>query len=82
MAEAISAELVSIDSNPKIDLSEYDLIGFGAAINFAAHDIFLQRFVSEQNIKEKNIFIFSTRCRPLLGVYHKTLKRIIEKKGA
>lgn len=81
MAEAISAELVSIDSNPTIDLSEYDLIGFGSAINFAAHDIFLQRFVSEQNIKGKNIFIFSTCCRPLLGAYHKTLKRIIKKNG-
>lgn len=67
MAEAISAELVSIDSNPTIDLSEYDLIGFGSAINFAAHDIFLQRFVSEQNIKEKNIFIFSTRLPPFIG---------------
>ena len=81
MAEALSAELVSIDSNPAIDLSDYDLIGFGSAINFAAHDIRLQRFVSSQNLKGKNIFIFSTRCRPFLGAYHKPLKKIIEGKG-
>ncbi|WP_390599816.1 EFR1 family ferrodoxin [Bacteroides sp. f07] len=81
IAEALFAELVSIDSNPAIDLSEYDLIGFGSAINFAAHDIQLQRFVSEQHLEGKNIFIFSTRCRPLLGAYHKQLKTIIEKKG-
>ncbi len=81
MKDALSAELVSIDSNPSIDLSDYDLIGFGSAINFAAHDIRLQRFVSSQNLKGKNVFIFSTRCRPFLGAYHSPLKKIIERKG-
>lgn len=81
MAEALSAELVSIDNTSSTDLSEYDLIGFGSAINFAAHDIRLQRFVAEQDLEGKNIFIFSTRCRPLLGAYHKPLKKIIEGKG-
>lgn len=81
MADALAAELVCIDSNPSIDLSDYDLIGFGSAINFAAHDIRLQRFVSGQNLKGKNMFVFSTRCRPFLGAYHKPLKKIIEGKG-
>ncbi len=36
MADALSAELVSVDNTPTIDLSGYDLIGFGSAINFAA----------------------------------------------
>ena len=80
MADALFAELVSIDSNPSIDLSDYDLIGFGSAINFAAHDIRLQRFVTSQNLKGKNVFIFSTRCRPFLGAYHSPLKKIIERK--
>lgn len=81
MADALSAELVSVDNTPTIDLSGYDLIGFGSAINFAAHDIRLQRFVSEQNLVGKNVFIFSTRCRPFLGAYHKLLKKIIERKS-
>ncbi|WP_303660646.1 4Fe-4S binding protein [Bacteroides caecimuris] len=81
MADALAAELVCIDSNPSIDLSDYDLIGFGSAINFAAHDIRLQRFVTSQNLKGKNVFIFSTRCRPFLGAYHSPLKKIIERKG-
>lgn len=81
MKDALSAELVSIDSNPSIDLSDYDLIGFGSAINFAAHDIRLQRFVTSRNLKGKNVFIFSTRCRPFLGTYHSHLKKIIERKG-
>lgn len=81
MADALAAELVCIDSNPSIDLSDYDLIGFGSAINFAAHDIRLQRFVSSQNLKGKNVFIFSTRCRPFLGAYHQPLRKIVEAKG-
>lgn len=81
MAETLSAELVSIDTTPSIDLSEYDLIGFGSAINFAAHDIRLQRFVAEQDLAGKNVFIFSTRCRPLLGAYHKPLRNTIESRG-
>lgn len=81
MAEALSAELISIDNHPRKDLSEYDLIGFGSAINFAAHDIRLQRFVADQDLDGKNIFIFSTRCRPVLGAYHKPLRRMIESKG-
>lgn len=81
MAEALSAELVSIDKTPLTDLSNYDLIGFGSAINFAAHDIRIQRFAAEQNLAGKNVFIFSTRCRPLLGTYHKPLRKIIESKG-
>ena len=67
MSDALSAELVPIDNAPQICLSDYDLIGFGSAINFAAHDIQLQRYVSGLNLKGKNIFVFSTRCRPFLG---------------
>ncbi len=47
----------------------------------AIHDIRLQRFVAEQNFEGKNVFIFSTRCCPLLGAYHKPLRNIIERKG-
>lgn len=73
--------MMSIDSNSGMDLSEYDLIGFGSAIHFAAHDIHLQRFAEQQNLKNKNVFIFSTRCRPYLGGYHKALRKIIKGRG-
>ncbi len=81
MAEVLGAELMSIDSNPSVDLSGYDLIGFGSAIHFAAHDIHLQRFAEQQNLKDKKVFIFSTRCRPYLGGYHKALRKIIKGRG-
>ena len=72
MADALAAELVCIDSNPSIDLSDYDLIGFGSAINFAAHDIRLQRFVSSQNLKGKNVFIFQIKIahQDICAVYY------------
>lgn len=81
MAEVLGADMVSIDTNPSVDLSEYDLIGFGSAINFAAHDIRLQQFAAEQDLNGRDVFIFSTRCRPMLGGYHKALRKIINDKG-
>lgn len=84
MATALSADLVSIDTD-KIscsDLSEYDLVGFGSAIHFGGHNIRLQRFVSALPLRGKNVFIFSTRCRPFLGGYHKALKDVLKRQGA
>ena len=81
MAEVLGAGLVSTDTNPEVDVSEYDLIGFGSAINFAAHDVQLLRFAEKQNLKDKDVFIFSTRCRPYLGGYHKALRKIIRDRG-
>ena len=80
MADALSAELVSVDNTPTIDLSGYDLIGFGSAINFALRYP-ASKICFEQNLDGKNVFIFSTRCRPFLGAYHRPLKKIIERKG-
>lgn len=84
MATVLSADLVSIEAKKTsdLDLSKYDLIGFGSAIHFAQHDIRLQRFVSALPLLGKNVFIFSTRCRPFLGSYHTTLKGILKKQGA
>ena len=83
IAAVLSADLVSIEAKiSDIDLLKYDLIGFGSAIHFAEHDILLQRFVSKLSLQEKNVFIFSTRCRPFLGGYHKALKEAIKRQQA
>lgn len=83
IAAVLSADLVSIEAKiSDIDLLKYDLIGFGSAIHFAEHDILLQRFVSKLSLQEKNVFIFSTRCRPFLGGYHKALKETIKRQKA
>ena len=83
MAATLSADLIAIETKiSDFDLSQYDLIGFGSAIHFGQHAIRLQRFVSALPLQGKNIFIFSTRCRPFLGNYHRTLKNIIKQKKA
>lgn len=81
IAQPLSAKLVPIEDAGMIDLSAYDLIGFGSAIHFAAHDVKLQRFVDSLDLSDRNVFIFSTRCRPNLGGYHKPLRQIIVGKG-
>ena len=81
IADGLSAELVSIDNNPQTDLGPYDLIGFGSGINFAMHDIRLLRFVEKLNLIGKRTFIFSTRCRPFLGSYHRKLEQAIARSG-
>ena len=78
IAATLSADLIAIETK----ISQYDLIGIGSAIHFGQHAIRLQRFVSALPLQGKNIFIFSTRCRPFLGNYHRTLKNIIKQKKA
>ena len=81
MASELSASLATTLEAEKIDLSDYDLIGLGSGINFAQHHRELLSFAKSQELKNRNIFIFSTRCRPFLGKYHQALKKILSNKG-
>lgn len=84
VAKAMAGELKATVKSPKevtlSDISSYDLIGLGSGINFASHDKELITLVEKLYIANKKIFIFSTRCRPLLGRYHKKLKSLISQK--
>lgn len=75
MASELSASLATTLEAEKIDLSDYDLIGLGSGINFAQHHRELLSFAKSHELKNRNIFIFSTRCRPFLGKYHQALKK-------
>lgn len=81
MAKELSATLVTTREAENIDLSAYDLIGLGSGINFARHHCKLISFAETHEFKNRNVFIFSTRCRPFLGKYHQALKRILSDKG-
>ena len=81
MASELSASLATTLEAEKIDLSDYDLIGLGSGINFAQHHRELLSFAKSHELKNRNIFIFSTRCRPFLGKYHQALKKILSNKG-
>ena len=80
MANEFSAALVTTKEAEGIDLADYDLIGLGSAINFAQHHKELLNYAESHNFRNRNVFIFSTRCRPFLGKYHQALKKILLKK--
>ena len=81
MANELSAFLATTREAENIDLSDYDLIGLGSGINFAQHHCKLLSFAKSHEFRNRNVFIFSTRCRPFLGKYHQALKRILSDKG-
>ena len=74
MANELSAFLATTREAENIDLSDYDLIGLGSGINFAQHHCKLLSFAKSHEFRNRNVFIFSTRCRPFLGKYHQALK--------
>lgn len=84
VAKAMAQELKATVKCPKevteSDISSYDLIGLGSGINFASHNKEIISLVEELDIARKKIFIFSTRCRPILGSYHKKLKHCSSKR--
>lgn len=85
VAEAMAHELEATVRSPRevtlSDVSSHDLIGLGSGIHFASHDKQIVALVEKLCLANKPIFIFSTRCRPFLGSYHKKLKRLIAQKG-
>lgn len=84
VAKAMAQELNATIQSPKAaaasDISSYDLIGLGSGICFASHNKDIISFVENVSLKGKKVFIFSTRCRPILGGYHKKLKSLINEK--
>lgn len=81
MAEQIKATIQTPEKADVSDIASYDLIGFGSGINFASHSKQIISFVENAPLQGKKVFIFSTRCRPVLGQYHKKLKNLIVGKG-
>lgn len=83
IAKVMRGRLIDIDSCGEIvpDVDSYDLIGLGSGINFASHSIQLLQFTRTLNLCGKNVFIFSTRCRPYLGGYHNALKELVTDLG-
>lgn len=80
MASEVNATIQSPEKTTSEDVNSHELIGFGSGINFASHDNNIIRFVSNISLQGKKVFIFSTRCRPILGTYHKKLKSLINEK--
>jgi len=83
IAKKLNAELMNINQAKDIDISKYDLIGFGSGIFYSKHHRKLIEFVKNiKNLENKNVFIFSTSgLRRIKYIYdfHNNLRKEILK---
>lgn len=79
----IDCDLIHLNKNSDldIDIEDYDLIGFGSGIYTETMSPKLFMLVDRLNIKDKNVFVFSTSG---IGMkfYNNSLVRVLETKGA
>lgn len=80
IGKELNATIKTVDEMSSVEISNYNLIGIGSAINFASHSKNILRLVEVLSLENKKVFIFSTRCRPILGKYHMKLRILVERK--
>lgn len=60
MAEISNAELCTIDEVGAVNMSEYEIIGFGSGIAYSKHYDKLLKAVGQLDLQGKKVFVFST----------------------
>lgn len=81
MAEAAHAELCTIDSIKSKNLSDYEIIGFGAGIAYSKHYDQLLKGVEGLSLHGKSVFVFSTSGTGGTK-YHTELIKLLKNAGA
>lgn len=81
LAEKCGCELVDIKNVNNVNINDYDLIGFGSGVYRENLSPELFRLVEKLDLKDKNVFVFSTSG---IGMkfYNNKLIRLLESKGA
>ncbi|MBU2644356.1 4Fe-4S binding protein [bacterium] len=77
----IGCPAISMDEEPGIDLSLYDVIGLGSAIHFGSHHPRFIEHVETLDLANKKVFVFSTHGAPFTGHYHDRLRERLMDKG-
>lgn len=80
-ANEIDAELINIKDVNNIDIKDYNLIGFGSGVYRESLSPRLFKLVDELNLRDKNVFVFSTSG---IGMkfYNRKLIKFLESKRA
>lgn len=80
-AEKANCDLINIRNVDDINIEKYDLIGFGSGVYKESLSPKLFRLVEDLNLKDKNVFVFSTSG---IGMkfYNNRLIKLLESKGA
>lgn len=80
MADAVGAELRTVDEASPALLEAYDLIGFGSGLFYGKHHQALLDFVSSLPQQDKAAFVFSTSGGTLKRI-HRDLRDALVQKG-
>lgn len=80
-AEKTDCELINIRDVSDIDIENYNLIGFGSGVYRESLSPKVFRLVDKLNLKNKNVFVFSTSGVGM-KFYNNSLIKLLESKGA
>ena len=75
-----SLELLDVTKNPQVDLSSYDLIGFASGIYFNSFSKEIIKFIKNNSLENKNVFLVYTHGAPFGFFLHKIKKTLKKKK--
>lgn len=83
IADKINADLINLNNPDRVDfdIGNYSIIGFGSGVYNESLSPTLFNLIEKLNLKEKNVFVFSTSCVGF-KLYNKKLIKILVSKGA
>ena len=82
IGDQLRADVLTTDEAHAVDLSQYDLVGFGSGIYFAKHDEKLFELIKAKPTLPAKAFLFSTAGNTLLWrFYHRGLRRLLTSRG-
>lgn len=86
LADVLDAHLLTVKEAKKVNLSEFDLIGFGSGIYEADFHPDLLDLLESRSLKDKSVFIFSTsgvrQTALLKNRFNRNIVNILRRKQA
>lgn len=80
-AEKINSDLINVRNFRDVDLEKYNLIGFGSGVYMEKLSPKLFKLVDKMDLKDKNVFVFSTSGVGM-KFYNNSLIKLLKSKGA
>jgi len=80
-AEKYGCKLIDISNMDYVNINDYDLIGFGSGVYRENLSPKLFRLVEKMDLKNKNVFVFSTSGVGM-KFYNNKLVKLLKSKGA
>ena len=78
-AEEIDSQLMNINNVNDINVENYDIIGFGSGVYMESLSPKLFKLVDKLNLKDKNVFVFSTSGVGMKFYNNKLIKLLVSK---